>query len=238
MCGAAARALLGVQRVHRWVVCIFLAPALAHAQVAVDVGVDVRVHVPPPPPTPPPPPPTETPPAPPSPPPANVQIASGHPMHESHTHPATLGLAALATTGIVRDTGDRLEGIGIAVVFHPLDRYPLDTNLEYERDALGPDRTDHRIGYSLFVVPHREDAVAGYVVFPMGVNIVARTNFDTIVQGYVGIGGGALVRLSEHWMMSADARIIARNQALEDGEVQTLPHETVVELRASTGYYF
>ena len=66
----------------------------------------------------------------------------------------------------------------------------------------------------------------------MGVNVVTRTDFDTVVQGYVGIGGGAVIRLGEHWMMSADARILGRNEHVEEGEEPSLPRETVLELLA------
>jgi hypothetical protein len=205
-------------------------PAVAAADVAVradvNVNVDVTVAAPPP-----------------APAAAPAPAVTAEPTHtvdeQDRLHPGTLGLSLFASSSELIDSGVRAQGMGFALRLHPLDRYPVEVALETERDDYGSTmRTDWRIGYSINYMIPTSSFVAPYLVFPMGVNIVSLPGVDTFTQGYVGIGGGIMVKLGEHWRVSADARVIARNEQTPDGTPPILGSERVGELRGAAVYYF
>jgi hypothetical protein len=224
----------------RWLLVglVLLAPITARAQVHVDIDVDVNVHLPQtPPPAPPPPPP----PAPPQPiavdaPPAIV-VVKPSPFAPQPSIPATLGIGLTVASGHVVNEGNS-EGVGVSAIMHPIVPYPLEVSIDYERDVFdSPDqRVDHRIGYSLYFGPST-GRLSPFVVVPMGVNIVTRAELDTKVEGYVGIGGGAKLRLGD-WVVSGDARVLSRAENPSEDETMVLPSEVVLEAHATVAYIF
>ena len=218
---------------------VAMTSAVASADVVAgaDVHVDVTVGLPAPAPSPAPAP------APPPPPPPTAIVAApaehANDVHEDRWHPATLGLSLLASAGTVLATGERAEGAGFAIRFHPLDRYPLDVAIETEHDQYDNEmRSDWRIGYNLVYRIDLPGIINPYVVFPMGVNIVSLPDHNAVVQGYVGIGAGLALRAGRHWIATIDARALSRNEQVEDGDVPVIGPETVAELRATTVFYF
>jgi hypothetical protein len=215
---------------------VLLVPITARAQVHVDIDVDVNVHLPPPPP-PAPPPPAPPPVAVDAPPTVVVETAKPSPFAPRPSIPATLGIGVTVASGHVVNEGNS-EGIGVSAIMHPVVPYPLEVSIDYERDAFdsADQRVDHRIGYSLYFGPST-GRLSPFVVVPMGVNIVTRAELDTKVEGYVGIGGGAKLRLGD-WVVSGDARVLSRAENPSDGETNVLPSEVVLEAHATVAYIF
>ena len=226
---------------------VVLGAAAGNARAdGVGVGVSVDVHVALPPPPPPAPPPVVVVAAPPpvvdAPPAAAPSVVAAPVSYRERTHPATLGLELTGINGRVIGWGAS-AGTGVAVVIHPLDAYPLDVSIDYRRDVFldDPDeRVDHRINYSLYLGP-QAPALAPYVVIPMGVNIVTRAEMATVVEGFVGIGLGGRLRVTDHFTIRGDARIESRGQATNQDEDPdpTLPkNEVAMSAQLSAGYYF
>lgn len=159
------------------------------------------------------------------------------PPNPNHTNPATLGIVLATSVGRILGDDTNSQGFGGSALVHPVNGYPFEVSIDYERDAYdGGDRTDHRIGYSLYIGSNTK-RLGPYVVIPMGVNIVTRTDLDTKVEGYVGIGGGVKLQL-DHWRVTADARVLTRAENATQDETMVLPSEFAVEGRASVGYVF
>ena len=217
-------------------------PSLARADVSVhaDVNVDVTVGAPAPAPATAPAAAPAVAPSQPAPPAPSVSAEPEHPVSpEDRLHPGTIGLSLFASSGALIDTGERVQGDGFAVRLHPLDRYPIEVAIETERDTYDGDmRTDWRIGYSIHYTIATDTFVSPYLVFPMGVNIVEVPGHDAFAQGYIGIGAGLAVHLGAHWLATADARVVARNEQTQDGMAPVLGPERVGELRGAAVYYF
>jgi hypothetical protein len=206
------------------VALVVLIPVAAHAQVHVDIDVDVHLAPPPPPPQP-----VVvvvTPPVP------QVVVAPPNP----NTSPATFGLSLFTSLGTTT-SGILAQGFGVTALVHAING-PVEVGIDYERDAYNSSdaRVDHRIGYSLYLGP-THGTLTPFVVIPMGVNVVTRPDFDAAVEGFVGIGGGAKLRLG-HWLFAADARVLTRSQQTSNDTPQTIDNETVFETRASASILY
>src|SRR5690242_18130859 len=161
-----------------------VAGADVHVDVTVGLPAPAPAPVPAPPPGPPPPSPVAAPASPP-PPAASVAKPAENPYARpaDRWHPATLGLSLLASAGTVLATGERAEGAGFAIRFHPLDRYPLDVAIETEHDQYDNEmRSDWRIGYNLVYRIDLPGIINPYVVVPMGVNI-GTTTYGLMMPG-------------------------------------------------------